>query len=138
MAWEQIASGGLLDVADIERYEAYVSEGQRGLLELDLKAPVPQSIVSELQSKLSEAGVKEVQVTTGSPLLRISWRKGFPFLPVVVAIVLGIIVLAILIAGWRLFKEVFPEGVLPVVGGSMVIGLAIVAGIVLIAMARRR
>ena len=130
MAWEQIASGGLLDVTDTGKYEAYIGEGQRALLELDLRAPTPDYIVSELQSQLRKAGVREAQVTTGSPLLRVSWRKGFPFLPVVVGIILGLIVLAILIIGWRLFKEVIaviPEPFQGLAVGGLILVLVVVA-----------
>ena len=127
MAWERIASGGLLDARDIERYEAYIIEGQRGLLELDLRAPAPDYIVAELQSQLQKAGVREAQVTTGSPLLRVSWRKGFPFLPVVVGIILGLIMLAILIVGWRLFREVAEVVPAPVITGGIILILVVVA-----------
>ena len=127
MAWEQIASGGLLDARDIERYEAYISEGQRASLELDLRAPASDYIVSELQSQLQQAGIREVQVTTGSPLLRVSWRKGFPFLPVVVGIILSLIVLAIIIMGWRLFREVTEVVPAPVITGGLILVLVVVA-----------
>ena len=127
MAWKKVASGGLLDTTDIEKYEAYISEGQRALLELDLRAPAPDYIVAELQSQLQHHGVREAQVTTGSPLLRVSWRKGFPFLPVVVGIILGLIVLAILIVGWRLFKEVAEVVPAPVITGGIILALVIVA-----------
>ena len=127
MAWEQIASGGLLDARDIEGYEAYISEGQRALIELNLRAPAPDYIVSELLSQLQKAGVREAQVTTGSPLLRVSWRKGFPFLPVVVGIILGLIALAILIIGWRLFREVAEVVPTPVITGGLILVLVVVA-----------
>ena len=127
MAWEQIVSGGLLDARNIERYEAYISEGQRISLELDLRAPAPDWMVAELQSQLQKAGVREAQVTTGSPLLRVSWRKGFPFLPVVVGIILGSIVLAILIVGWRLFREVAEVVPAPVITGGIILILVVVA-----------
>ena len=127
MAWEQIASGGLLEATDIERYEAYISEGQRASLELDLRAPAPDWMVAELQSQLQKAGVREAQVTTGSPLLRVSWRKGFPFLPVVVGIILGLIMLAILIVGWRLFREVAEVVPAPVITGGIILILVVVA-----------
>ena len=133
MAWEQIASGGLLAATDIERYEASIGEGQRALLELDLRAPTPDYIVSELQSQLRKAGVREAQVTTGSPLLRVSWRKGFPFLPVVVGIILGLIVLAILIVGWRLFKEIIaaiPDPFKGLAAGGIILVMAVVAMLV--------
>ena len=135
MAWEKVASGGLLDATDIEKYEAYIGEGQRALLELALRAPAPDYIVAELQSQLQHHGVREAQVTTGSPLLRVSWRKGFPFLPVVVGIILGLIVLAILIVGWRLFKEVAEVVPAPVITGGIILALVIVA---MLAWQRRR
>ena len=127
MAWEQIASGELLDARDIERYEARINEGQRALLELKLRAPAPEYIVAELQSQLQKAGVWEAQVTTGSPLLRVSWRKGFPFLPVVVGIILSLIVLAIIIMGWRLFREVVEVVPAPVITGGLILVLVVVA-----------
>ena len=130
MAWEQIASGGLLDARDIERYEAYIGEGQRALLEFDLRAPAPDYVVTELQSQLQEAGVREAQVTIGSPLLRVSWRKGFPFLPVVVGIILGLIVLAILIVGWGLFREIAEVVPAPVITGGVILVLAVAAMLV--------
>jgi len=133
MSWEQIASGGLLDAKDIEKYEVYIGEGQRALLELDLRAPAPDYIVAELQSQLQKASVREVQVTTGSPLLHISWRKGFPFLPVVVGIILGLIVLAVLIIGWRLFREVIaiiPEPFQGLAVGGVILVLVVVAMLV--------
>ena len=133
MAWEQIASGGLLDATDFGSYEAYIDEGQRALLELDLRAPAPDYVVSELQSQLQKAGVREVQVTSGSPLLHVSWRKGFPFLPVIAGIILGLTVLAILIIGWRLFKEVIaviPEPFQGLAVSGIILVLVVMAVIV--------
>jgi len=133
MAWEQIASGELLDATDIGRYEAYIDEGQRALLELNLRAPAPEYIVAELQSQLQKAGVREAQVTTGSPLLRVSWRKGFPFLPVIAGVILGSIVLAVLIVGWRLFKEVIAVLPKPFQGfavGGIILVLVVMAVVV--------
>jgi hypothetical protein len=106
MIWEPLASGSLLDARHIAQYEGKIKEGQRALLELDLRAPLPPAIIAELETKLKQQGVREAQVSTASPLLRISWRKGFPFLSVILAVILGIVVLAILIVGWRLFREV--------------------------------
>ena len=130
MAWEQIANNGLLDTTDIERYETYIGERQRALLELDLRTPAPNYVVTELQSQLQQAGVKEAQVTVGSSSLRVSWRKGFPFLPVVVGIILGLIVLAILIVGWRLFREVAEVIPAPVITGGVILMLVMVAMLV--------
>jgi hypothetical protein len=125
MAWELLASGGLLDARHIAQYESKIQEGQRALLELDLRAPVPPGIVTELETKLQQRGVKEVQVSTASPLLRISWRKGFPFLSVILAIILGIVILAILIVGWRLFRKIAKFLPPPVLTGGLILIMAI-------------
>ena len=131
MAWQKIASGGILDVADIERYETDIAEGQRGLLEFNLRTVAPEWAVSELQSQLVQRGVKEAQVSISSPVLRISWRKGFPWLAVIAGIILAIAVLAILIISWSLYKEVFPDGLpAPVSIGLIVAVLAIVGMLV--------
>ena len=136
MAWEQVGSGGLLDATELGYYEeTFIPEGQRGLLQLDLRMPIPQSIVSQLQSQLRDRGVTEAQVSTGSPVLNISWRHGFPFLAVIVAIVLGLVILAVLITGWRLFKEVVPAGWQPLIGG---LGLALLAILGIVLLTRRR
>jgi hypothetical protein len=127
MAWELLANGSLLDARHIAQYESKIQEGQRALLELDLRAPLPPGIVTELETKLRERGVKEIQVSTASPLLRISWRKGFPFLSVVLAIILGIVILAILIVGWRLFREVAGVVPAPVLTSGLILVIAIVA-----------
>jgi len=66
-------------------------------------------------------------------LLRVSWRKGFPFLPVIVGIILGLIVLAILIIGWRLFKEVIaviPEPFQGLAVSGIILVLVVMAVIV--------
>ena len=136
MSYELIASGGVLDAGQLSQWDSNFAEGQRGMLELDLRLPVSESVAKELENKLSAAGVQDVSVTTASPMLRIKFRKSFPWLAVIAATVLGMIALAILVVGWRLFREVIavtPEPFqFPVVA-------AIIAGIVIfgIALARR-
>lgn len=129
MSWKQVADGNFLDATELGSLEEnYIAEGQRGRIEIDLRVSVPSSVVSQLENELRQRGVQDVSVTTGSPMLRITYRKGFPWLAVIVAIVLGLIVLAILVIGWRFFREIvdiIPE---PLRG---VAGIAIVAGIIL-------
>lgn len=136
MAYELIGSGGILDAVELSSYESQLAEGDKALIELDLRLPVSQGIASELAEKLRQAGVQGVSVTTASPLLRIYFKKGFPWLAVIAAAVLGLIVLAILIIGWRLFKDVVPVGLQPIVAGLGLI-LIIVLGIILLARRRR-
>jgi hypothetical protein len=129
VGYELCASGGILDAAGIGNYENYLDEGQRGLLELDLRLPVSQGVAQELESKLRQAGVEDVRVTTASPLMRVYFRKGFPWLAVIVAAIAAIAILAVMIVGWRLFREVIPESLQPIVGTAVIlilIGLAVV------------
>lgn len=136
MAWEQIASGGLLEATNLAGYEtSYIAEGQRGMLQLDLRMPVSQNIASQLQSQLLERGVTEAQVSTGSPVLNISWRRGFPWLAVIVAVILALIILAILIVGWKLYREIVAT--LGPTGGWLFIA-AMVEFVVIGAVALRR
>lgn len=131
MSYKLMASGGILDAGQISNYESLLAEGDRGLVELDLRLPVPQSIASELESKLRQAGVEDVRVSTASPMLRIYFRKGFPWLAIIAATILGIIALAVLIVGWRLFKAVVPEALQPLVGGMGIVILLLLGMVIL-------
>ena len=110
MSWQQIAQGNVLDLANIDQYDDYIPEGDRGLIKLDLRTSVPQSVANELEDLLKQQGVEDAEVTRGSPRLNIYFRKGFPWLAVIAAIILAMAVIAILIISWKLFKEVIPEG----------------------------
>ena len=131
MAFQFIGSGGLLDATELSSYESQLAEGDRALLELDLRLPVSASVAQTLEDQLKQRGIPEVRVVTASPMLRIYWRKGFPWLFVIATLVL---LLAILIIGWRLFKEV--AAVIPPVPLSIGLIALIVLGIVILA--RRR
>jgi len=104
--WEEVADGSFWQLSNLSQYEPYFKEGSRGLLELDLRLPVSQNVAQDLEDKLREAGVEDVKVRTASPMLQIFFKKGFAWLAVIAAIIIGLIVLAILIVGFRLFREV--------------------------------
>lgn len=126
--WEEVAEGGFWELADLSQYEPYFEEGDRGLLELDLRLPISEDMAQELEDRLKEAGVPDVKVRTASPMLRIFFKKGFPWLAVIAAIIIGLIVLAILIVGWRLFREV-PEAVpLFAIAGLGILALLVIWG----------
>lgn len=133
--WEQIASGNILDATQMAGYDDYLDEGQRGQLEISLRVTPPAWIVSELQDRLDNAGVENAHVSTGSPLLRISYRKGFPWLAVIVAAVLALAVLAVLVIAWRFYREVVED--LGPTGGYLFIA-AVLGVAALGAMALRR
>ena len=106
MQYEKVASGGIFDLGVLSSYESYLNEGDKGVLELDLRTTVSQSVVKQLENQLKQAGVEDARVTTGSPKVKIYFTKGFPWLAIIVAIVLWLVVLAVLIVGWNLFKLV--------------------------------
>ena len=128
MAWELIAFGSFLDATEIATYEGYLPEGAKGAIELDLRLPTPSWLVRELEYLLRQAGVAEVHVSSSGSILRIEYRKGIPWAAVIVAVVLGLIALAILIMGWRFFREVeefVPEPLKPALGILMLVGLGL-------------
>ena len=125
--WEEVADGSFWELANLSQYEPYFEEGSRGLLELDLRLPVSADMARELENQLIEAGVAGVKVRTASPLLKIYFTKGFPWLAVIAAIILGLIALAILIVGWRLFRDIgVPVTSLLIIAGG--IGVLVLAG----------
>jgi len=129
MTWELVTSGELTSLANLSDYEEYIEEHQMACLSLNLRVAPTADIVSTLQSKLEEAGVLEANVRAVGNRLDIKFRKGFPWLAVVVAAVLGLIVLAILIVTWQLFKEI-PEGAQGAV--AIIVVVAILAAIVIV------
>lgn len=135
--YELMVSGSFLGSGELSQYESYLEEGDRGLVELDLRLPVSHSLASELENKLKQAGVEDARVSTASPMLRVYFRKGFPWLAIIAATILGIVVLAIMITGWRLFKDVVPPGLQPLVGGLGSLGLALLVGLGVLLVARR-
>ena len=124
MSYELIAQGSLIDATEISGYENYVEEEQKARLQLDLRSSISSSVASQLLNELKQHGVTDATVTTGDKLVTIGWRKGMPWLAVILTIILAIIVLAILIVGWRLYKEVGTAA-----GNSFFIGVGIFAAI---------
>ena len=116
MNYELVTSGGLGDVMRLKDYEFAFEEDQRGLLSLDLRTSVPSSIAKELESQLRQKGVSEARVTTASPKLNIYFKKGSPALALIAAAILALAVLAVLIIGWNLFKQVVPTALQPATG----------------------
>lgn len=137
MAWEQVGTGNLFDALNLEQYEGYIGEGQRARLELDLRYDVGSGVAAELQRQLADRGIPGVQVSRHSPMLSITWQKGFPWLAVIVAAVLALAILAILIVGWRLFREVVPESLQGSVGTLLLVGGAALAAAIAYRMVRR-
>ncbi len=129
MSWKQVATGGVINLVNLPNYENELAEGSTNWLRLNLRLPVSQGVADDLENLLEEAGVEGVKVTTNSPVLNIYFRKGFPWLAVIAAIILASLVVAALVISWRLFTDI-PE-LIPV---ALLFGVAAVAlvGIILI------
>ncbi len=135
MPYEIIATGNAFELTKLSGYEEQFAEQDRGVLELDLRLPVSQNIASQLEDKLRQAGVQGLSVVAASPMIRVYFTKGFPWLAVIVAAVLGLIAIVILIVGWRLFREV--AAVIPPVPLAIGLIAALVLGIMLVARGKR-
>lgn len=108
--WVEVANGSPTEFSSgLEAYDSLLPEGSRALLRLNLTLPVTEGVAQTIEDALVAAGVPEVRVTTSSPVLNIYLRKGFPWLPVIVAVIIPLlIILAITVVSWQLFKEVGP------------------------------
>lgn len=108
--WEEVAQGGVIDLySGLREYDSLIPEGGRGMLRLNLRLPVSQSVADKVESALKAAGIPDVKVTTASPVLKIYFRKGFAWLPVIVGVIIPLlIVLAIAVISWLLYKQVGP------------------------------
>ncbi|KKN03030.1 hypothetical protein LCGC14_1111810 [marine sediment metagenome] len=129
MSYKQVAQGNFLDLRNLGNFDSAFEEGQRGRLELNLRATVPSGMVRELDKRLRAQGVEGLSVTGSSRRVDIKFRKGFPWLAVIAATILALAILAVLIMGWTIFKEVVPAGQRAAVGtfGILAILLALAA-----------
>ena len=123
MGWDLVSQGSAGALVNLPQYEDQLEEGSRNLLLLDLRLPVTEGVAQTLENALRDAGVEDVRVMPiNSPQLRIYFTKGFPWLAVIVGIILASLVIAALVIAWTLFTLI-------VAVASMSIGLLI--GIIL-------
>jgi hypothetical protein len=130
MNWMQIASGNVVSAVEISSYEEHIEEGRHVKLTFNLRSAPTQDIITQVQEELNNAGVTEGIASSTGNNLTVTYKKGFPWLAVIVGIVLGLVVLAVLIVGWVLFKEVV-EVVGPG-GTTALIWIAVVVTVVML------
>lgn len=129
MIWTTVAKGNTASsLSSLASYESLIPEGSKGRLDLFLKSPVSSSILPTLESTLATSGVPEAKVSSSGTTLSIFFRKKFPPLAILAAIVIGLIALAILVVGWQLYKELASTLPMPVliIGALAVIALIVV------------
>lgn len=109
--WKEIAEGGVAELySGMRYYDRFIPEGSKVLCRFNLRTSLSPTTVNTLEQKMKDAGVKDVKVTTGSPILNVFFTKGFPWLATVVAIVL---IIAALIISWKILiwvEEAVPGG----------------------------
>lgn len=113
MAWEELGAGNVMDVGSIGQYVDQIADGEYARLRFDLRASPAGWMVEQIQSKLDSAGVPGARVTTGSPVLNIDWivkredKSGISMEPLtaVAIIVAAVVVLAIVIIGWSVWRS---------------------------------
>jgi len=129
MSWELIGQGNVAQLYDIGGLENLIDEEQRGIIELDLRISAPAELVAQLNAQFTAQGIPAV-AQAHSPLISITFRKGFPWVAVIAGIILGLIALAILIIGWRLYREILatvPDPFKPVLGMGAVVLVGLIA-----------
>ena len=128
--WQQVRSGSITDLGGLKNLEDMFEEGQRGRLDSNLRLPVSQSVAGELQNRLKQTGVEDARVIAAGQQMKIEFRKGFPALAVIAATILALVVLAVLILGWQIFREVVPESLQPLIGTfGLLVALAVLAAL---------
>ena len=130
--WEEIANGGVIDLySGMQYYEQFIPEGSRVLCRFNLRQSLSPSVVDDLRERLEAAGVEDVEVTTRSPILDVSFTKGFPWLTIVIGIIL---VIAVLIISWKLLiwiEEVAPGSTRLIVWGALgLVGVLLLGAVV--------
>jgi hypothetical protein len=103
--WQKLAEGTGFNLASVVGYENEIAEGQRGKLTLNLRSPLDPSWVEWLQQQLDSRGVTEGEVEAWGNNVDITYRKGYAWLPIILLIIAGLIVLAVLIVSWQFAKE---------------------------------
>jgi len=106
MMWDKVADGNLSTLRNLSVYENALPEGQRARLDLTLKVPVSSQLVKDVESALRSANISQLSVTSSGNRISVFYRKGFPFLFILSATLIGMIVLTILIVGWQLWREI--------------------------------
>ena len=127
--WQKLAEG--TNISAIAFYESQFSEKQRGRLDLNLRLTPPASTITWLRQELINRGVAEADVKANGSRVSIYWKKEFDPLTLIAVIVVGIVVLAALIIGWKLFREV---GV-PVVSNMPIWGWVVIGACLILLLA---
>ncbi|MDD5061498.1 MAG: hypothetical protein PHN44_04350 [Candidatus Marinimicrobia bacterium] len=127
MSWEYVGTGGVVDIGRLDKYESSIPEGSKFQVRLALRTSVSQSVVTEIKRQMVARGVTDADATAAGTTMTITARKGFPWLAVIAAIILAVIVLVAIIVSWSIFKEIIPTGAQGALTAVIIIALAVLA-----------
>lgn len=105
-----IADGNRNNLGRLQSYESHFDEGDTGKISLNC---ITSYGLGEVRNLLSTA-LKRANVNMPAPVkvsgkkILITFKKGFPFLAIILAAIIGISVLYIIIKNWELVKQVAP------------------------------
>ena len=130
--WKEVADGGVIDLySGMYNYEHSIPEGSKVQCRFNLRQSLSPSVVNSLEERLEDANVTDVKVTTGSPVLNVFYTKGFPWLAIVIGIIL---VIALLIISWKILiwiEEVAPGSTKFIVWGAVgIVGILLLGAVV--------
>ena len=134
MSYELVQRGGIGDYNLFQNAEERIDEGQKMKIVFQLRFGLPDWGIGELNNQLSMQGVTEGYAEEDGQNINVYARKGFPFLAVILAIILAIAIIAILIIGWEIYREI--ESAIPPelkgVFGWAIAAIAVVAGVMVV------
>ena len=118
-----IASGNRGTITRLGDYEGKFAEGDKGIITLKLSGTAGEGIVRVLQASLDHAGVEQWRPVEETPgRLRIYFSKGAPWLAIILAILLSLIILWLILVGWELEKIIpgFGKWGVLIAGGALI------------------
>ena len=138
--WQTIGTGSLTDVNNIRAFENQLAEGTYGKLQFHLRAALPASVVSSMESQIKAKGViltgHITQMPGGSTILNIPFQKAIAPLVIILAIVLAVI--ALLLISWAVLKWISTSPAATAVVSSITAAAFIAGLILLIVIIKRR
>ena len=125
--WALVGQGGVTDIGSLSAYENAIPEGSTFQVRLALRTTVAQSIVNEVKSQMIAHGIADADASASGKTMTITGRKGFPWLAVIAAIILAILVLVIIIVSWSIFKKVVPAGLQGTIVTLLIVGAIVLS-----------
>jgi len=137
--WQQVSTGGVMDLSRLSDINDQFSEGDNGKAEFHLKASLPSSVVNSIQSQLTSRGVQLTGSITqrpgGSTILSVPWKQAMPLLPILAGILIAAAVVVALLVVWYVYKWISTAG--DTAGGAISAAL-VIGGVILLVILFRK